>query len=403
MRFAASIAAASDLRQAVDRLLVPIDARVTPGDVDLALLFATGHYEDDLDDAVDKIGQFFPNATMIGCTAEGTIGGQKELERVPSLSLLAATLPDVHVHPFHLGQAEFERMDSPPDWERMVGVSPESRPTFVVLGDPFRFAILEFVEELNVVYPGAPVIGGLASAGRMPRENRLWVSGDVHHEGVVGIALSGRVNVQTVVSQGCRPIGRPYVVTRADRNVIRELGGKPALEQLHETLVGLDARDDKLARESLFLGRVIDEYKDHFTRGDFLIHNIIGVDRETGAMGIAGLARVGSTVQFHVRDADSADEDLRAMLAPHQGGHFEGAMLFGCNGRGTQMWPEPHHDIRVLHEVLGDVPTAGFFCGGEFGPIGGKNFVHGFTASIALFGEPTREPEKEETTDDDEA
>jgi len=392
MRFASSIAAAADMRQALDRLLVPMDARVTPGDVDLVLLFATGHYDDELDDAVSKIASFFPSAVLIGCTAEGTIGGSKELERVPSLSLLAATLPDVSIRPFFMDQADLEQLSGPLDWERMVGASPESKPTFIALGDPFRFAILEFIEQLNIAYPKAPVVGGIASAGRTPRENRLWVSGETHREGVVGVSLTGRLEVQTVVSQGCRPIGRPFVITRAERNVIRELGGKPALEQLHHTLVDLEARDDKLARESLFVGRVIDEYKDRFTRGDFLIHNIIGVDRQSGALGIAGHARVGSTVQFHVRDAESADEDLRAMLSPYGKNQFEGAMLFDCNGRGTQMWPEPHHDITVLREMLGDVPTAGFFCGGEFGPVGGKNFVHGFTASIALFREP--EPEK---------
>ena len=205
---------------------------------------------------------------------------------------------------------------------------------------------------------------------------------------MVGVALTGNLKVDTVVSQGCRPIGKPFVITKGERNVIHELGGKPALERLHETYQSLPAEDEPLARQSLFVGRVIDEYKKSFARGDFLIHNIMGVDRRTGAIGIAGRAKVGATVQFHVRDAKSADEDLRLLLSPRAGRAIEGAMLFGCNGRGTNMWPQPGHDVGVLREMLGDVPVAGFFCGGEFGPIGGKNFVHGFTASIALFSEP---------------
>jgi small ligand-binding sensory domain FIST len=157
---------------------------------------------------------------------------------------------------------------------------------------------------------------------------------------------------------------------------------------LHNVLVGLSKEEDALAKQALFVGRVIDERKSDFRRGDFLIQNIIGVDRGSGAIGIAGHARVGATVQFHVRDAASADEDLRALLAPHAQSDVRGAMLFGCNGRGTNMWPKPGHDVGVLRETLGDVPVAGFFCGGEFGPIGGSNFVHGFTASIALLREP---------------
>jgi small ligand-binding sensory domain FIST len=206
---------------------------------------------------------------------------------------------------------------------------------------------------------------------------------------MVGVALSGNLKVETVVSQGCRPIGRPFVITRAERNIIHELGRRPALEQLQNVLTKLPPDDEVLARESLFVGRAIDEYKGRFGRGDFLIHNIIGADRKSGAIGIAGQAKVGATVQFHVRDAQSADEDLRAMLTVHAKSDLRGAMLFGCNGRGTRMWPTPGHDVGVLRQVLGDVPVAGFFCGGEFGPVGGRNFVHGFTASIALFHEGT--------------
>jgi small ligand-binding sensory domain FIST len=272
------------------------------------------------------------------------------------------------------------------DWERIVAVSPESDPVFLALGDPFGIAIPRFIEQINEFFPGAPVIGGVASAGHQPKQNRLILNGDVHRAGVVGVALSGRLTVGTVVSQGCRPIGKAFVITRGERNVIRELGGRPALEQLQNVLVGLSAEDEQLARQSLFMGRVIDEYKEEFAQGDFLIHNILGVDRKTGAIGIAGHARTGATVQFHVRDAQSADEDLRTLLSPHAGRGTHGALLFGCNGRGTNMWPKPGHDVGVVRELLGkDLPVAGFFCGGEFGPVGGTNFVHGFTASIALF------------------
>ena len=388
MRFASSISAVTTAREAVDELFRPIDARVTPGMVDLVLLFATAHFSEDLPDVVERLSTAFPGAVLLGCTAEGTIGSDKELESVPSMSLLAASMPEVQVRPFHLRQQDLESAATSLDWERIVAVAPESKPIFIALGDPFRLAIHDFVDRINEVFPGSPLVGGVASAAREPRQNRLILNSEIFREGVVGVALTGRLAADTVVSQGCRPIGKPFVITRAKKNVIRELGGRAALEQLHDVVVALSEAEEQLARQSLFVGRVIDEYKDRFTRGDFLIHNIIGVDRQSGAIGIAGRARVGATVQFHVRDAESADEDLRAMLAPYAATDVRGAMLFGCNGRGTHMWPEPGHDVGLMRELLGDVPVAGFFCGGEFGPVGGKNFVHAFTASIALFREP---------------
>ncbi len=390
MRFVSSVTAAKSVDLAIRELLAPIDARLTPGAADLVFVFISAQYGEETEVIVDRISAMFPNAILMGCTAEGTIGVDRELERMPSISLIAAELPDVNINPFHINQTQLAAADDESDWERLVAVSSESKPVFIALADPFRVDIHSFIESINAFYPDAPLVGGVASAASAPRENRLICRGEIHREGIVGIALTGNVVVNTVVSQGCRPIGKPFVITKGEKHIIRELGGRIALEQLHNVLESLSPEDDALARQSLLIGRVIDEYKDRFTRGDFLIHNIIGVDRKTGAIGMAGHAKTGATVQFHVRDAESADQDLRMMLSPHAGNELQGAMLFGCNGRGTHMWPTAGHDIGVIRELCGDVPTAGFFCGGEFGPIGGKNFVHGFTASIALFLEPKK-------------
>ncbi|MBI1825746.1 MAG: FIST C-terminal domain-containing protein [Planctomycetes bacterium] len=390
MRFACGVAARDTASAALADLLVPIDRTVTPGAVDVAFLFFTAHFADQTDEIIGRVSDRLPNCIILGCTAEGTIGANAEFERTPSISLLAASLPDVAVRPFHLTQAQLQTATRPDEWERMVGVSSDSKPVFIAFADPFSVDIHAFIDNLNTVFPAAPLFGGVASAAHQPRENRLIVNGNVHREGLVGVALTGRLQVSSVVSQGCRPIGKPFVITRGDRNIVHELGGKPALEQLQSMLSSLPEADEQLARQSMFVGRVIDEFKGRFGRGDFLIHNIVGADRKSGAIGIAGHAKMGATVQFHVRDADSADEDLRLMLAPYAKAGVRGALLFGCNGRGTHMWPEPGHDIGMMRQTLGNVPTAGFFCGGEFGPVGKKNFVHGFTASIALFREPTK-------------
>ncbi|UCE58782.1 MAG: FIST C-terminal domain-containing protein [Phycisphaerales bacterium] len=387
MQFTSAVTSASDVGQAIDELLEPIDAFLTPGMADLVFLFATAHFEDDLPDVVDRLGASFPTAAIMGCTAEGTIGCDQELQGTPSMALLVGVLPGVLVRPFRVQQDLLESARSVFDWERVFGVSPDSDPVFIAFGDPFRINIPAFVEQLNELFPGAPLVGGVASAAHAPDQNRLILAGEIHRDGLVGVALTGNLTVDTVVSQGCRPIGKPFVITKGERNVVYELGGRAALQQLHSVLVGLSPRDEQLARQSLLVGRVIDERKEVFSRGDFLIQNIVGVDRGSGAMGITGNARVGTTLQFHVRDADSADEDLRTLLAPHQILNVRGALLFGCTGRGIHMWKKSGHDVGVLRDLLGEIPVAGFFCGGEFGPIGGRNYIHGFTASIALLSE----------------
>lgn len=393
MRFASAIATDPAAERAVAQLLADADRRLTPGMVDLVMLFATAHYEDDMEAVVARLGEHFPDAVLIGCTAEGTIGHDRECERTPSMSLLAGSLPGVTIRPFHLDQATLEQNDDLADWERITGVQPESTPFFVALADPFRIDVPRFIACINQCFPEAPIVGGVASAAHEPGQNRLILNDQLHREGLVALALTGNLAVRTVVSQGCRPIGKPFIITRGEGNIIRQLGGKEPLRQLQAVINALSPEDDQLARQSLLIGRVIDERKESFTRGDFLIHNILGFDRRSGAISIAGHARVGATVQFHVRDAASADEDLRSMLAPCKGKPIRAAMLFSCNGRGTHMWPQPGHDVGVLREILGNVPTAGFFCGGEFGPIGGKSFIHGFTASIALLQSASPEPD----------
>jgi small ligand-binding sensory domain FIST len=385
LRFASSITTQTDAAEAVEELIRPVDESMTVGMVDLALLFATAHYTRDMEGVLERLTETFPGAALIGCTVCGAIGVNAEIEKGPSMSLWAAELPDVRLYPFSFQQEQLEVSSGHLDWERMVGVAPESRPAFLALVDPFRLDTLGFLEQINGFFPGASLIGGIASGARQPGQNLLFVNGEVHNEGVVGVAFTGDLAVDTVVSQGCRPIGEPFVVTKGQQNIILELGGHPPLARLDAVFSRLSPRDKSLVRPPLLLGRAIDEYKTEFARGDFLVQGISGVDRRSGALVIAGPVRVGSTVQFHVRDAASADEDLREALAPHADAGARAALLFSCNGRGTQMWPDPGHDIGLIREVIGRIPVAGMFCGGEFGPVGGKNFVHGFTASIALF------------------
>lgn len=369
-------------------MLDDVGARVALGEADLAFVFASPHFDDELPAAVALLREACPRATIVGCTGESVIGNDREIDGQPALSLLIGELPGVEIHPFRVNHHQHVAARSKGAWEPILGVSPESNPILIALADPFMFDVLTFVDDMNRAFPGRPLFGGVASAAEQPGQNTLILDGDVFREGVVGVAMSGNIDVGAVVSQGCRPIGRRFIVTKSQDRFIRELGGKVAWEQLQTVINELTPEEEHLAQQALFLGRAIDEYKPDLKRGDFLIQNLIGVERSTGALAVAGVPKIGSTVQFHVRDAASADDDLRQLLEDYVEAldpPITGALLFSCNGRGRRMWPEtPSHDARVLREYLGETPTAGFFCGGEFGPVCGRNFVHGFTASIAL-------------------
>jgi small ligand-binding sensory domain FIST len=256
------------------------------------------------------------------------------------------------------------------------------------VADPFSFPADALLRHLNDV-PSRPIIvGGMASGGAGPGETALFLDDGVLHEGAVGVRLPASAELTTLVSQGCRPFGASFVVTRARDNFLLELGGRPPLERLEEALASLSKPDRELAANGLHVGRVIDEYKTEHGQGDFLIRGVLGVDPDSGALAVGDRVEVGESVRFHVRDAATADDELRSLLQqqlPHLSGRPAGALLFTCNGRGTRLFPEPDHDARIVSDALDDAAVAGFFCAGEFGPVGGRNFLHGFTASLAIF------------------
>jgi small ligand-binding sensory domain FIST len=271
--------------------------------------------------------------------------------------------------------------EPPAGWPEPLPFSPQA---LLLLADPYSFGVDRLLEFLERAHPGLPVVGGMAQGGPGPSFTRLLAGSKVRPDGAVGVLVGQGVEVAPLVSQGCRPIGRPLVVTRAEGNLVYELAGRPALERLLEL-----ANSGQLSQEDLFvinrgglhLGRVIDEHKERFELGDFLIRNVIGADQERGAVAVNEAVEVGTTVQYHLRDAGAADDELRKLL---DGRQADAAWLFTCNGRGTRMFGHPHHDAQALADALGEIPVAGFLAAGELGPVGGRNFVHGFSASVAL-------------------
>jgi small ligand-binding sensory domain FIST len=268
--------------------------------------------------------------------------------------------------------------------ERM-GHGPQTR-AVIGLGDPFTTPVLELMEQMDQKMCGSPLIGGMASGAPSPGSNVLLRNDQIFSDGLVGVSLSGNVAVQTVLSQGCRPIGRTLVITKAKNDVIEQLGGKPAMAALSEIVSDLAERDRRqIQAGGLLLGRAISEYRDQFGRGDFLIRGLAGADQRSGAIRVGDVVRVGQTVQFHVHDAAAAHDDLQSMLdASRIGPAPAAALLFSCNGRGTRLFEQAGHDIGLAATAMPATAIAGFFAAGELGPVGGKNFIHGHTASFAL-------------------
>jgi len=354
----------------------------------LVLAFIADDHRDAVDEIAGVLGDLFNEAAVIGCTTQGVVGGSRELEHGPAVSLFTAYLPDTSVQAFALDFVEIG--DGEGDYEGWPSVlAPDT--ALLMLCDRFSFPAGHLAEKLNAERPGTRLIGGVASGGDAAGESRLMIGRDVRPHGAVAVALSGRVRVESLVSQGCRPVGEPFTVTRADRNIIFELGGKSPIEQISAIWKAATPRERGLmASGPLHIGKVIDEYRTDFGAGDFLIRTVVGADQASGVIAVNDIMSVGETVQFHVRDPESADEDLRELLEAVRT-KPSGALLFTCNGRGTAMFSEQDHDATMVSKALG-VPISGFFCAGELGPIGGKNFLHGFTASLALLVDSANDP-----------
>jgi len=349
---------------------------------DVAVAFVSAAYGAGIRGALEGLADLVGTAAVIATSAEGVLAGAREYEDTPAVAVWLARLPGARVVPVALDYRSTPDGGMFSGWPAALDADWPAGAALLLLADPFTFPVDGLVRRLEEDHPGVCVVGGMASGGSRPGGNVLAAGAATFDAGAVGLVVGGAARIRPLVSQGCRPIGRPLVVTRAQENLLVELGGRPALERLRELYDELDPADRDLVRSSLHVGRAASEYRDRFGPGDFLVRNVVGADPDSGVIAVADVIRTGQTVQFHVRDARSATEDLRRLLeaAPPAAG----ALVFTCNGRGTRLFAAPDHDARLVQECLGPLPTAGFFAQGEIGPVAGRTFLHGFTASIAL-------------------
>jgi small ligand-binding sensory domain FIST len=387
LRFASALSTEPDPIAAATQVcqLVRERLQATP---DLVVMFVSSRHLAAADALAPLVCDALGTENLIGCTAEGIIGVGREVEFEPAISLWAASWPGVFATRLQLNYERTREGGTIQGWpEELAGEWPADA-FMLLLGEPLSFHTDLLLERFNEDRPGVPILGGMASGGFNPGENRLFCGREALAEGAVGAFIHGAVKLRSVVSQGCRPIGKPFVVTKAERNVIHELGGRPALIQLKELFDTLPSREQVQVQRNLHVGRVISEYQETFGQGDFLVRNVIGIDPSNGAIAMGDYIRAGQTIQFHVRDQEAADAELKQMLAAvKKSGQPQplGGLLFCCNGRGTRMFSQSDHDAGLIAKLLGDIPLAGLFAAGELGPVGNQNFMHGHTASIALF------------------
>lgn len=351
---------------------------------DLLVCFASRHHTGAFADIARGLRAILEPDVLVGVTAYSIAGGPREVEDEPALSVWAADWGGGNARGFALDVAR--QTDGEGHGGVVVAGWPrdlEPGSTVLLLADPFSVPVAELLAQCNEHLPGVHVIGGLASAGMMPEGNRLAFDDRIARSGAVGVVLAPAVGVRTLVSQGCRPVGSPFTVTKAEGNVVFELGGQRAIARVEALVAMADERDRELLAHGLHVGVVVDEHKTEFERGDFLVRAVLAADERSGAITIGDVVTIGQVLQFHVRDADAADDDLRALLSRETEPH--GALLFTCTGRGRALFGDRDHDTGVVEELFGPVPLAGAFCAGEIGPVGGRNFLHSFTASLALF------------------
>jgi small ligand-binding sensory domain FIST len=357
--------------------------------LDLVFLFVSQHHAQHLEDLVRTVRRRLDPVHLIGCTGESVLGstilgGAEEFDEEPALALWVAAFPGVTI------RSAWVRAEESTEGVVFLGM-PELPPqthTLVVLGEPYTFPAADFVRRVAEDHPHVTVVGGMASGGQNPGEIRLIEGDRVHESGAVVVALGGKVSVHPVVSQGCRPFGKPFVVTGCQGNLLSTLGGKPALQCVAEEAKKLSEDERALLSRGLHIGCAVDSGQASAGAGEYLIRNVLGAVEESGTLAVGDGVRLGQTVQFHMRDPSAASDEISRLVRAARNGSKSlpyGGLLFTCNGRGLRMFETPSHDCSAVEKEFNGMPLAGFFANGEIGPVGSASYVHGFTAVLVLF------------------
>jgi small ligand-binding sensory domain FIST len=394
MQWVNAISTRPSLEAAVNEVVESVTSSLT-GSADFGLVFISSAFASEYSRLLPLLAERLSVSVLVGCSGGGIVGtnslGQaQEFESEPALSLTLAHLPGVYVETFHITDDELPDLDSSPDaWIDLIGVPASPTPQFLLFSAAFSSNANNLLQGIDFAYPGSVTLGGQASGSGFDGKIGLFCNDRLYRDGVLGVALSGNIVLETIVAQGCRPIGKPLQVTKGDRNVIFELDQQVPLVVLRDLVAGLSEKEKTLAQNWLFVGVAMDEFKQELEPGDFLIRSILGVDPKAGAIAIGDRIRPGQRLQFHIRDAQTSAEDLELLLQRYQNEHnpqqgAAAALMFSCLGRGNGLYGKPNFDSSLFQQYFHDIPLSGFFCGGEIGPVGGSTFLHAYTSVFGI-------------------
>ncbi|HEY9828045.1 MAG TPA: FIST N-terminal domain-containing protein [Stenomitos sp.] len=410
MKWTSALSTRPSLEAAVNEVVERAQASLGQP-ADLAFVFISDAFASEYTRLMPLLKAQLGETPIVGCSGNGVIGQRtpesaEEIEDGPGIALSLAVLPEVRIRPFHLRSEQLPDLDSSPErWIELFGVRPEEKPHFVLFSDAASARINDLLQGLDYAYPQSVKVGGLTAGLASLGGSGLFCNGRLCREGTVGVALSGNIMVETIVAQGCRPVGPLLRVAESDRHVLLQVEAHPegdrwegstvdtkvqtALEALHRALDTLSDADRAMAQNALSIGIVRDAFKSKLEAGDFLIRNLIGVDPRIGAIAVGDRIRPGQRVQFHLRDAAASAEDLETLLLRYRSQSPPqppaGALLFDCVGRGEHFYGQPNFDTERFAAHCQSTPVSGFFCQGEIGPISNSTFLHGYTAAFGLF------------------
>jgi small ligand-binding sensory domain FIST len=392
MRWASGVDTDKSLATAVQRAAESVFIGLGRQEPDLLIAFVSAQHSPRYEAVTELIRREFDGAFLFGCCAGGVIGGGREIEDHASVSLTGALLPGVRLKGTHLDAAQVPPVYAEPRvWEETLRMTANQQPSFLVLADPFSFETETYLRGLDRVFPRAPKIGGLASGARQVGGSVLYLGNEIFRSGCITLALTGNIEIDTVVAQGCRPIGDPLFVTSAHENLIRELDGRTPRDVMAELFEKLPVMDRDVFSQSLFIGLAMKTDVSEYVPGDFLIRNIMGMDPQSGALWVNAEIPDKSVVQFHLRDATTSAFDLERTLTAYRASQMidgdAGALLFSCEGRGAGLYGQSDHDSNAFRRLVADVPIGGFFCSGEIGPVADATYLHGYTSAFAVFRE----------------
>jgi small ligand-binding sensory domain FIST len=404
MKWANALSTRPSLEAAIEDVVTKVQAQLQ-AKADLGLVFISAAFASEYTRVMPLLQERLSVPALVGCSGGGVVGmgdrgKAKEIEEEAAISLTLAHLPGVRVQTFHIDADHLPDLDSSPAaWIELVGVDPQDQPQFILLSDPGSSGINELLQGLDFAYPDSVKVGGLAGTNPLTGHGGLFLNGKHHRGGTVGVALMGNIVLEAIVAQGCRPIGQPYRVAEAERNILTQLEEQiqsemttcgltqTPLEVLQNLIQTLNESDRQLAQRALFVGIAQSAFKQNLEQGDFLIRNLLGVDPRTGAIAIGDRIRVGQRIQFHLRDAQASEADLLGLLMRYQSRGATpppvGALMFACMGRGQGLYEQPDFDSHLFNQYV-SVPVSGFFCSGEIGPVGNTTFLHGYTSVFGI-------------------